>query len=132
MAEESEHPALAMLRQLEARLDGLAEELTRVKGRLAYVESRLARLETECAALTAPQVQQVLGQMSLDHAETAPPLSPGHDQDELAELARKIRARRTCIYVLSDDERAALDAALQAGIVSHDEVMAFWRRRGIG
>jgi hypothetical protein len=33
---------------------------------------------------------------------------PQEDQDGLAELAREIEARRTGVYVLSDDERAAL------------------------
>jgi hypothetical protein len=131
---EPEHPALVMLRQLEARLDGLAEELTRVKGRLAYVESRLARLETECSALAEPDARprRAVAAMSLDISDIAPSLSPGQDQDEFAEVVRNIRARRTDVYVLSDDERDALDAAMQAGIVSHEEVEAFWKRRGIG
>jgi septal ring factor EnvC (AmiA/AmiB activator) len=130
---ESEHPALVMLRQLEARLDGLAEELMRVKGRLAYVESRLARLETECSALAEPRARtrEAVAAMSLDISDVAPSLSPGQDQDEFAEVARNIRARRTGVHVLSDDERDALDAALRAGIVSHEEVAAFWKRRGI-
>lgn len=139
MAEESEHPAeserpaLVMLRHLEARLDGLTEELMRVKGRLAHVESRLARLETECSSLAAPgaRTQRAIGHMSFDNTDTAPPLAPGQDQDELAEAVRRIHARRTRVCVLSDEERDALDAALRAGIVSHEEVIAFWKRRGI-
>jgi hypothetical protein len=131
---ESEHPALVMLRQLETRLDDLAEELMRVKGRLAYVESRLARLETECSALAESETRtrQAVAHTSLDIGDVAPSLSPGQDQDEFAEVARNIKARRTGVYVLSDDERDALDAALRAGIVSHEEVAAFWKRRGIG
>jgi hypothetical protein len=130
----SEHPALAMLRQLEARVDGLAEELVRVKGRLAYVESRLAKLETQCNAVAEPEprVRRAAVHMSLDISDVAPSLSPGQDHDEFAEVARNIRARRTGVYVLSDEERDALDAALRAGIVSHEEVEAFWKRRGIG
>jgi hypothetical protein len=131
---EPEHPALVMLRQLEARLDGLAEELMRVKGRLAYVESRLAKLETECSALTEPEVRprRTAAPVPLDIGDLAPSLSPGQDLDEFAEVARNIKARRTSVYVLSDDERDALDAALRAGIVSHEEVAAFWKRRGLG
>jgi hypothetical protein len=131
---EPEHPALMMLRQLEARLDGLAEELIRVKGRLAYVESRLAKLETECNALAEPEActRPTIASAPLDVSDVAPSLSPGQDVEEFAEVARSIKARRTCVYVLSDDERDALDAALRAGIVSHDEVAAFWKRRGIG
>jgi hypothetical protein len=133
-ATDQEHPALLMLRQLEARLDGLAEELIRVKGRLAYVEGRLAKLEAECSALAEPHVhpRRAMAVMSLDISDVAPSLSPGQDMDEFAEVARNIRARRTDVYVLSDDERDALDAALRAGIVSHEEVEAFWKRRGIG
>ena len=33
---------------------------------------------------------------------------PEEDQQELAELAREIEARRTGVYVLSDEERAAI------------------------
>jgi hypothetical protein len=37
---------------------------------------------------------------------------PREDQDELAEHAREIEARRTSIYTMSDDERAAVDKGL--------------------
>jgi hypothetical protein len=57
---------------------------------------------------------------------------PKEDQDELAELAREIEARRTGIYVLSDDEGAALDEALRSGVVSDEEAAAFWKRHGVG
>ena len=57
---------------------------------------------------------------------------PQEDQDELAEVAREIEARRTGVYVLSDDERAALDRALQSGVASDEEVAAFWKRHGRG
>jgi hypothetical protein len=49
-------------------------------------------------------------------------------RSELSSLAW----RRTGVYVLSDDERAALDDALQSGVASDEEVAAFWRRHGIG
>ncbi len=56
---------------------------------------------------------------------------PAEDQDELMELAREIEARRTGVYQLSDDERAAIEKARQSPIVPDDEVEAFWRRRGV-
>ena len=43
-----------------------------------------------------------------EHAETWPP----EDQEELAEYAREIEARRTGIYTMSDDERAAVGKGL--------------------
>jgi hypothetical protein len=57
---------------------------------------------------------------------------PQEDQDELAEVAREIEARRTGVYVLSDDEERAIDEALRSGAASDDEVIAFWKRHGIG
>ena len=39
----------------------------------------------------------------IEHAETW----PVEDQQELAEYAREIEARRTSVYSMSDDERAA-------------------------
>jgi hypothetical protein len=57
---------------------------------------------------------------------------PQEDQDELAEVAREIEARRTGVYVLSDDERVALDEARESGIASEEEVSAFWKGHGRG
>jgi hypothetical protein len=140
MADEPENPALAMLLKLESRLDGLSEELTAVKGRLAYVEGRLAGVEARLAelearrdALLASDVRTShAAHMSLEIAGVAPSLTPGEDQDELAELICRIMARRTPIHVLSDDERIALEEAWQCGLVSPEELTAFWKRRGIG
>jgi hypothetical protein len=56
---------------------------------------------------------------------------PEEDQQELAELAREIEARRTGIYVLSDDERAAIAESRQGGFASDDEAAAFWKRNGL-
>jgi hypothetical protein len=56
---------------------------------------------------------------------------PEEDQAELAELAREIEARRTGVYVLSDDERAAIADARKGGFVSDQDVMAFWKRHGL-
>jgi hypothetical protein len=44
----------------------------------------------------------------LEHAETW----PREDQDELADYAREIEARRTGLYTKSDDERAAVGKGL--------------------
>ena len=59
------------------------------------------------------------------------PTWPGEDQEELAEVAREIEARRTGVYVLNDDEKAALDAARRTGIASEADVAALWKRHGI-
>ena len=57
---------------------------------------------------------------------------PPEDQEELAEIAREIEARRTGTYVMSDDERAAVDEARASPLVSDREASAFWKRFGIG
>jgi hypothetical protein len=141
MADEPENPALAMLLQLECRLDGLSDELLAVKGRLAYVEgrlatveARLAKLEAERDALLAADVRPppAFAHHVLDIAGVAPSLLPGEDLDDFAELVRRIRARRTPIQVLSDEESAALEEAWRYGIISPQEMAAFWKRRGIG
>jgi predicted transcriptional regulator len=60
---------------------------------------------------------------------------PQQDQEELAELAREIEARRTGIYVMSDEERAAvregLNQARRGEFVPDDEMDAFWKRHGV-
>ena len=56
---------------------------------------------------------------------------PKEDQEELAEVAREIISRRTGIYLLSDDERAAIKKAEQSGIASTEEVGKFWKRHGV-
>ena len=54
----------------------------------------------------------------------------GPDEPRYAEVAREIEARRTCVYLLSDDEKASLDAARCTGIASDSEVAALWKRHG--
>ena len=52
---------------------------------------------------------------------------PQQDQEELAEYAREIQARRTGIYIMSDDERAAVRRGLaqaDRGEFAPDEVVA--------
>jgi predicted transcriptional regulator len=59
----------------------------------------------------------------LDQAETW----PQQDQEELAEYAREIQARRTGVYVMSDEERAAVRRGLaqaDRGEFVADEVVA--------
>jgi len=53
---------------------------------------------------------------------------PEEDQQELAELAREIEARRSGVYELSADERAAIADARAGAFASEDDVKAFWKR----
>ena len=56
---------------------------------------------------------------------------PEEDQEELAEVAREIEARRSGLYRLSDEERAAVragrDAARRGDFVSEDEMENYYR-----
>jgi hypothetical protein len=52
---------------------------------------------------------------------------PQEDQEELAEVAREIEARRTGVYKATADELRELDAAELSGIASDDEVEAAFR-----
>jgi hypothetical protein len=56
---------------------------------------------------------------------------PEEDQEELAELAREIEARRTGVYALSADERAAIADARRGAFASEADVVAFWKRHGL-
>jgi len=59
----------------------------------------------------------------IEHAETW----PREDQEELAEYAREIEARRTGVYAMSDDERAAVGKGLaeaDRGEFVSDELIA--------
>jgi hypothetical protein len=57
---------------------------------------------------------------------------PAEDQEELSEVVREIEARRSGVVRLSDEERAAIDAARRGPLASEAEVEAFWRRRDLG
>ena len=70
----------------------------------------------------SPAVKEILNKVSR---------WPEEDQAELAELAREIEARRTGVYVLSDEERAAIADARREAFVSDAEAAAFWKRHGI-
>jgi predicted transcriptional regulator len=67
----------------------------------------------------------------IEHAETW----PEEDQVALAEFAREIEAQRTGVYVMSDDERAAvregLAQARRGDFVADDEMAAFWKKHGV-
>jgi predicted transcriptional regulator len=56
---------------------------------------------------------------------------PEEDQEELAEVAREIESRRSGVYRLSDDERTAvragMDAARRGEFVSDQEMDEFYR-----
>jgi len=52
---------------------------------------------------------------------------PQEDQEELAELARQIEARRTGVYRTTAEELQALDEAERSGIASDEEVEAAFR-----
>ena len=59
----------------------------------------------------------------IEHAESW----PREDQEELAEYAREIEARRTGVYTMSDDERAAVGKGLaeaDRGEFVSDELLA--------
>ncbi len=70
----------------------------------------------------SPKVKEILRQ-----AESW----PEEDQEELAEVARVIEARRTGVYRLSDEERAAvregMDAARRGDFVPDDEMEKFYQ-----
>jgi hypothetical protein len=56
---------------------------------------------------------------------------PIEDQEELAEVAREIESRRTGVYRLSDEERTAvragMDAARRGDFASEEEMDEFYR-----
>jgi hypothetical protein len=60
---------------------------------------------------------------------------PEQDQEELAEVAREIEARRAGIYELTPEEEAAIHegiADLNNGRwVSEEEMRDFWKRCGV-
>ena len=60
---------------------------------------------------------------------------PDEDQEALAEVAREIEARRKGVYVMNDEERAAvregLAQARRGEFVPDDEMDAFWKKIGV-
>jgi len=60
---------------------------------------------------------------------------PQEDQDELAEVAREIEARRTGVYVVDAEEEAAIRAGVaeldRGEWASEEEMRSFWKRCGV-
>jgi predicted transcriptional regulator len=60
---------------------------------------------------------------------------PQEDQEALAEYAREIEARRTGVYRLTDQERAAVREGLaeadRGEFVSDEEMDKFWKSNGV-
>jgi hypothetical protein len=60
---------------------------------------------------------------------------PREDQDELAELAREIEARRTGVYVVDAEEEAAIREGLtqlnRGDSMSEEDMKVFWKRCGV-
>jgi hypothetical protein len=52
---------------------------------------------------------------------------PEEDQEELAEYARGIQARRTGVYHATPEELNAIDEADRSGVATEDEVEAAFR-----
>jgi len=52
---------------------------------------------------------------------------PLEDQEALAEYAREIEARRTGVYRLTEDERAAIQQARRGEFVPNEEMDAYWK-----
>jgi hypothetical protein len=52
---------------------------------------------------------------------------PQEDQEELADIAREIEARRTGVYRATPEELAAIDEADQSGVASDEEVQAAFK-----
>jgi len=60
---------------------------------------------------------------------------PKEDQDELADLARDIEARRTGVYEVTKEEEEAIREGLaqldRGEWVTEEEMRGFWKRCGV-
>jgi hypothetical protein len=60
---------------------------------------------------------------------------PEEDQEELAEVAREIEACRKGVYIMDEEERAAVREGLvqarRSEFVSDDEMDTFWKKIGV-
>jgi len=76
--------------------------------------------------MTAKALKEVL-----ERAETW----PQEDQEALAEYARELEARRTGVYRMTDEERAAvregLEQARRGEFVSDEDMEEFWKSNGV-
>jgi hypothetical protein len=63
------------------------------------------------------------------------PSWPAEDQEELAEVAREIEARRAGVYVLDKDEEAAIREGIEqldrGEAVTEEKMRSFWKRCGV-
>jgi hypothetical protein len=61
--------------------------------------------------------------------------SPETDQDELADIAREIEARRTGIYELTPEEETAIHEGTadldQGRWLKEEQMRTFWKRCGV-
>jgi predicted transcriptional regulator len=59
---------------------------------------------------------------------------PREDQEELVDMARAIVARRAGVYVMTEEEQAAVREGLaeadRGDFVSDEDMEAFWKRNG--
>ena len=59
---------------------------------------------------------------------------PREDQEELVDIARAIVARRAGVYVMTEEEQAAVREGLaeadRGDFVSDEDMEAFWKRNG--
>jgi hypothetical protein len=74
----------------------------------------------------SPKIKEILQQV---------PSWPAEDQEELAEVAREIEARRTGVYVLDEDEEAAIREGIEqldrGEAISEEKMRSFWKRCGV-
>ena len=60
---------------------------------------------------------------------------PEEDQEELAQYAREIEARRRGLYLVDEEEEAAIRRGLaeldRGEWVSEEEMRSFWKRCGV-
>jgi hypothetical protein len=60
---------------------------------------------------------------------------PREDQEELAEFAREIEARRSGVYVVDAEEEAAIREGLaqlnRGDSMSEEDMKTFWKRCGV-
>ena len=60
---------------------------------------------------------------------------PAEDQEELAQYAREIAARRRGVYTVDEEEEAAIRRGLaeldRGEWVSEEEMRSFWKRCGV-
>jgi hypothetical protein len=56
---------------------------------------------------------------------------PPKSQSKFDDAAREVEARCDRVYILNDEEKAAVDAARRGSFASDADVAAFWKRFGL-